>query len=120
MSPAINFSMQEFITYLENLEKKVELAKKYYADNFKLVSERSNLITENKKLRAANDVLIDNIAIVKRDRNDLDRKLNHTKYNIIKTIAIGITEGEYSKLPESEQHYWREYVELILRPGYLL
>jgi hypothetical protein len=115
MLPDTNFSMQEFIEYIVELEGKVKKANRYWSDNGKLIETRDKLMAENKKLRAANDALIDNIVCIKHRRNVLERKLNRVEYNMIKTIAIGLTEGEYHKLPEIEKHYWREYAELVLR-----
>jgi len=114
-TPNINFSMPEFVEYIKNLEKEVSLVQRYRIDNGKLVDQKNKLNIENDTLREANDVLIDNIAIIKKERNVARRQVNRLEYNITKMVAIGLTEGEYFNLTELDRHYWREYADIVLR-----
>jgi hypothetical protein len=113
MNQNINFSMQDFVKYITDLDEKVVKARQYWIDNGKLIDQRNKLALENKKIVAATDVLIDKIETIKKERNDIERELNRVQFNMIKTIAIGMTEGDYSNLLEIEQHYWREYAALV-------
>jgi hypothetical protein len=111
--PSVNFTMAEFVQYIKKLEEENKKARQYWVDNGKLVDQRNRYVTENTKLRNANEVLIDNIVLIKKERNDIKRELNRVQYNIVRAIAIGLTEGDYFDLTKSEQHYWREYAALI-------
>jgi hypothetical protein len=114
MMLGVNFIMPAFVQYIKKLEEENAKARQYWLDNGKLIEQRNQYATENKKLRNANDVLIDNIALIKKERNDLKRELNRVQYNMIKTIAIGLTEGDYINLSKIDQHCWREYVSLVI------